>query len=1091
MRLQSLVKLLFFTSFAVSAISCTRPDSEMSQISLSLASSLQSSQKLSGQSETEQLGHLVINVSGGGLQTPIVINWDRHDHDENAPAPESFNIEVPKGDDRLIQVLAVYGGGSGGMKFYYGDVRRALKESVENVAISVSSIGSGQQIVGGRVQGRYLSSADAGPSGRVTTKYFPPGKPGLVIERNFIIKGWFSLMMLDGDESAKFGYELDDGSLLWGRPMKLSDTEFNSSSQVLRVSIPVHLRSEQNGGASSWVGNEADMIVYGWFYTPGNPALVASKQICAPVSPSSLNRMSVYVSPPPGSPPAMPGQILLPGESLPSLAALTAVPNSVGGYKVKGGSNATCLTDAANYINHMDLTGLSSLINGNGQDGASYHFAPMKAQINGTSRAPYTVQVDNPSQGVSRITGQFLPGVDSDLINRFHVYKRVSSNEWRWNGGGAPCSSFEQGQFGFSKVGVFNRSGDNVQLDVPMSTAERNTGVMLGICYGYNDKLYEAGTILYSHMFQSYGGGYNMLGSLKIDFPSNVPIQYANTCIEARVSNYTMDGMTLQNAASQINLSINMMNTSGSSVANYFATNSDCTSTISPNPSLSIGAGTSQKSFWVKSSATGFYSLNAFSSAGDYQSTSNWFGVSNSYSVSTLHINTMESSVAYGQCYTAQAFLKNSGGAPAKASSVPLTLTWTDISGDFFQSMDCSGTPTSTISTTADTFIVNFSFRVNTGSTGSLDGNLSTSGTKVLTAGPTTHSAFVARSYNNSAAQFIPNQCLEVRLGSANAVGALLQQASNVSLSLSSPSNTLFYSTPNCSDAGTSTLTKSIFMGQLTSDMVYIKATNPGSGLAFNVSDGVNSGVVTINRMLPYAKPFNPANNTFQVAFATDAGVCNKLDLKLFTNMDPIQFYNTPTGETFNITVGAGPGSSDVVYTQEGCIGGSEATQVTFAPATTTKTVWFKRTTSNPQIWLENNSDFALDTYSNTPDLNYQSAPIVNFSSSGSVGTEGNQVNLTLNLSASVSYAVRVPIDVAGYGGSPATPGVDFVVPGLSGGRVWIEIPAGATSANVAVNLANGDSADPGEQANFTINATQIVGATVGGTYYNTLTINE
>ena len=141
---------------------CTRKgDEDISKIQLVMPKSLASSSKIGSQTIVEVLGHVAINVSGEGMPDTIVYSWDAHD---GGAAPPAFVLDVPKGNNRLIQILAVYqeqddastSGEGGAMKFYYGDTVKTLSLSQEGVVIPIVSVGSGQ-IASGQVSGRYLT----------------------------------------------------------------------------------------------------------------------------------------------------------------------------------------------------------------------------------------------------------------------------------------------------------------------------------------------------------------------------------------------------------------------------------------------------------------------------------------------------------------------------------------------------------------------------------------------------------------------------------------------------------------------------------------------------------------------------------------------------------------------------------------------------------------------------------------------------------------------------------------------------------------------------------------------------------------------
>ena len=547
------------------------------------------SKKVSGQSESENLGHVVINVTGSGINNPIVMTWDRHEHDENATPPQSFVLDIPRGESRLIQVLAVYGGDSGGMKFYYGDATQPIKNSIETVNLTVNAIGSGQQIVSGTIQGRYLTSPDSGPSGRVLAKYFPPGKPGLIIEKSYIVRGWFSLFILDGDDSARLGYELEDGSLLWGRPVKMSDAEFTPSNTVLRVAMPTHLRKEHD--SSDWSSEEAEQYAYGFFAAPGNPALVAGKIACSPSAGqlTGLSMISQYASPTPLTPPALPG-LLLSSEPLPTLAQLTSVASPLANFQVKGGQVTACPADISNSL---DLGSLNSMLNGNGKEGASVHFVPLKAQVVGNNnRAPIKVQKNFPAAGIFRLTAQFLPGVGTDLIDKIHIYKRVDPQEWRPQGDYLPCQALQNGRFGFAKHAVLDRSTD-MEFDLPISPTELSVGTSVGVCFGHGNQLFDLGFLVEPHQFS--GEGPVTVNNFELRIAANPKV---NMCVPVEVRLVNQQGSTVNSAVT--NDILQTFNLTASPAVQIHDSLDNCISEGTQNASLSIPSGQNVGTRWIR-----------------------------------------------------------------------------------------------------------------------------------------------------------------------------------------------------------------------------------------------------------------------------------------------------------------------------------------------------------------------------------------------------------------------------------------------------------------------------------------------------------
>jgi hypothetical protein len=261
-------------------LGCTRKNSEKSNLQINLPQQI-TQNKLGVQGGALTLGHVVINVSGSGMPGPIVINWDA---DGGKTAPSSFFVEAPQGDGRLVQILAVYKDSTtSSMSFYYGDVMANFNSPDINLLIPVAAVGT-STIYDGQIAGRYLTSANDGPSGEIEIRFLPPGKPSLLIERSFMFHGWFSVFGLSGQS---FSYQLKGFGELFGGPVSLDSSAFaTTSNTLLKLTLPVHNRSE----SSSVKPENPSTYVWGYF---GDSNFTSSKKICADFS-TALTKMYKY-----------------------------------------------------------------------------------------------------------------------------------------------------------------------------------------------------------------------------------------------------------------------------------------------------------------------------------------------------------------------------------------------------------------------------------------------------------------------------------------------------------------------------------------------------------------------------------------------------------------------------------------------------------------------------------------------------------------------------------------------------------------------------------------------------------------------------
>lgn len=500
--------LRLFAAFLITAnlAACTRSSSDVSTVRLSIPATRQIESKVAKQAEGT-LSHLIINVSSGLNPGQYVktFEWSRRSSTGTQTTPPSFEVDVARAEPFLFQVLGVYETSAGSMAFYYDDETKSFTSEADSVDIVLQLIGSGS-IVAGQVTGRYLTSADMGPTGPVFVKYYPPNKLPLLLDRSFIWAGWFNFFILDGNENTRFGYELPDGRLLWGRPVNLSDAEFAPSATVLRAAVPVNLRAEYGeNNSSTWVANEPLAAAYGWFAAPQTSGLTAGKHVCAPSSLTSLSRVSPYTATPSASPPPMPGTILS-SQNLPTAAELTALPNTLNEYRIKGGVTQTCSTLAVDITNHLDTRQISSMLNGEGKDGLQVHFPPLKAQQDTNNRRrPVSI---SPVTGITdsyRIEGQFLPGVSPTLIDQIVVFKRVANERWDWHNDRIPCNEMMNGFENFTRVITQPRTAEGFQIDLNITPTEVSTGTTLALCYARGTQMLDAGLLIPAWSFTSFG----------------------------------------------------------------------------------------------------------------------------------------------------------------------------------------------------------------------------------------------------------------------------------------------------------------------------------------------------------------------------------------------------------------------------------------------------------------------------------------------------------------------------------------------------------------------------------------------------------
>lgn len=290
MRMLMKSPLLLVVVLALLLGACTRKQESSVSLSLDLAG-LQASRKAQSKAfatskslsalalpPSTSIGVIVINVTGPGINAPIFSQWNAHDAGASSTPPSQIIIEgIPKGDNRLEQALVVYDstpGSAGG--FYYDEVGKSFVEDAEKVDLALKVAGTAG-VGDDQISGRYLTSATAGPTGKLSV-YFQvpnhPGSPAMLVDNNQeIFGGWFRTFALEG---AQLLYKVDDGSVLFGGAVGADSASLTAlGAQSVRVSMPASYRSESNGATTTYNAQAPTRSVYG-FFGPG----AAGKQTC-------------------------------------------------------------------------------------------------------------------------------------------------------------------------------------------------------------------------------------------------------------------------------------------------------------------------------------------------------------------------------------------------------------------------------------------------------------------------------------------------------------------------------------------------------------------------------------------------------------------------------------------------------------------------------------------------------------------------------------------------------------------------------------------------------------------------------------------
>jgi hypothetical protein len=251
-----------------------------------------------------QFNRIMINVTGPGIDPPIVRVWQSRNSTDVAPA--SFTIDVPRGNSRLVQALVIANGttaselttpyncGGGddnhGGQFLYADATLDIgNPATVDLGVSDLAITPGAE---GSVSGRYLPTAgvNAGPTGKLIMKALIPGRRAMIVDTSEVFDGWFHSYAMEG---VTFQY-LIGGQDILGQGFDLANAGTYLDSQGIPPTRAYVVQTaagwSPQGGPPSFCGGRkmsAQKVLYGTF-GPGAGQMTA----CAPVT----SQVEVYQS---------------------------------------------------------------------------------------------------------------------------------------------------------------------------------------------------------------------------------------------------------------------------------------------------------------------------------------------------------------------------------------------------------------------------------------------------------------------------------------------------------------------------------------------------------------------------------------------------------------------------------------------------------------------------------------------------------------------------------------------------------------------------------------------------------------------------
>lgn len=244
---------LLVTVAFVMSMGCTPKSESDSRVTMrlpNLPSNEQVSSKatdVSAFATVDNLRVIIINVSGEGISSPIYAKWERHSTGETPPL--SFDLDIPRGTNRLAQVLLAFET-NGAIIIYYGDKTSDIDANTTSLPITVSRMGT-EALGSGAIAGRFLRLDGTGPTGRVLFQYSPDSRPPMIVSRGWMINGWFEFFALKG---ASFSYTMEHNSESIFSKISVDSSALLGTlnpEKRLRVSVPTYwtYNSWSNGTA--------------------------------------------------------------------------------------------------------------------------------------------------------------------------------------------------------------------------------------------------------------------------------------------------------------------------------------------------------------------------------------------------------------------------------------------------------------------------------------------------------------------------------------------------------------------------------------------------------------------------------------------------------------------------------------------------------------------------------------------------------------------------------------------------------------------------------------------------------------------------
>ncbi|MCJ8278091.1 MAG: hypothetical protein HRT44_06275, partial [Bdellovibrionales bacterium] len=188
------IKLIILILLMFGFANCTKKPSQNSSVKIQFAAKGVSAQSL----PAEDIGTITVNVSGPGIEGKIV--EQKECRDPNVVC-DSLSIQVPTGQDRLIQLLVVTNDNSATFSdtIFYGDTLTAVsgETSVPLGISALANLTNEAQIAGQYVPQSGHALAGKHLTGEVEVEVSFPGKPTMNLGSSEMFAGWYEFFLVE------------------------------------------------------------------------------------------------------------------------------------------------------------------------------------------------------------------------------------------------------------------------------------------------------------------------------------------------------------------------------------------------------------------------------------------------------------------------------------------------------------------------------------------------------------------------------------------------------------------------------------------------------------------------------------------------------------------------------------------------------------------------------------------------------------------------------------------------------------------------------------------------------------------------------